>query len=809
MHKGLATKDVKDALENQEDHRLNTKELKDIVSSLSSYTYISRELQTDPTFFEKEIKAYPHDGKVVFPCFLIELRDILDDEVVSFPNKIPLFSLRFAERHLSEYPLFLLLNLKAISCSSKGKGGIVIFDSHELNIKDAILKVLLNMPAARTIIHSTKKVIKDTNFKGELLFHNNIPGVSNVHVATKKTAQGNIPLTSQEEAIFNLLRETKKKARLNVQMLVAGGWVRDKLLGKQSDDIDIAVDMPGYNFARLIYETARSKEVREPHKVSLEKSADPEAREPSDDLMVGGIYIYGQKIEFVPMRTEHYPDPNSRTPAITNTNDPKEDVKRRDLTINAMYYNVDTGQVEDYVGGYGDLGLDGSGVINLRTPDDPVKTFTEDPLRVLRVLRFYSRYGNSQIDPKIIEAMQLPEVKEAYVKKVAPERAGPEIIKMLQGEKPAAAVRVLFETDLYKQAFDVPEMQDLHEEGIRMDQKTKFHKFNLMEHTLQVVENLNAIMKEKGEDDDMRGIMNLAAVLHDFGKMKAGIQQPNENDPERMSYLGHEDESALISESVLKSIGIGKNERDIVNQVVSLHMEPHSADQWSNKARGKFLRRTKMPGKEEEHKDLWKYIFYHAQADAMSSNPENYDEEGRQNTFNQLNEYVESPVAEQVKPVLDGNEVMTLIPELHPKTGFIRDINAVLLEMQNEGVVDKEVAKQKVLEMKPELLQKYQTQAKSMNWFKNAQSVVDNYINPVENEEGIKKYPPGPPFGFEVGMKVRDRRQGVALPQEYGIVKRIDNGKMEVEWSDTKRKDKKQVFDMDDTVAIYKILAEV
>jgi len=781
---------------------------KDIVSSLSSYTYISRELKTDIKILDKEMGLYPHYGKVVYPCFLLELRDILEGEVLNFPNKIILFSLRFAEKHLYEYPIFLLLDLKAIASSFIGDKGIVLFDTNFLNVKDSILKIILNMPKARRILDNTKIVIRDTDFQGELLFHNNVPGVSNFHIASKKFAQTNISLTSQEENIFNLLRDVKKKAKLNVQMRVAGGWTRDKLLGKQSDDIDIAVDIPGYDFAKLIYQYSQGINVKEPHKVSLEKSADPEAKEPSDDLMVGGIYIYGQKIEFVPMRTESYMG-DSRTPVIKLSNDVKEDVKRRDLSINAIYYNIDTGQIEDYVGGISDLGINGSGVINLKTPVAPVTTFVEDPLRVLRVLRFYSRYENSRIDPSIIEAIKSPEVKEAYVKKVAPKRAGTEIIKMMQGDKPADAVRVLFETDFYKQVFDVPELSDLHEEGIGMDQRTRFHKYNLMDHTLKVIENLNSIMKEKGENDDIRGLMNLAAVFHDFGKMKAGIQQPNPNEPERMSYLGHEDESAIMSDSVLKSIGVGKKEREIVKQVIGLHMKPHSADKWSNKAKGKFLRRSRLPGKEEEHADLWKYIFYHAQADKMSSDPEAFDEQSTRGTFDAFHEYVNSPVAEQVKPILDGNEVIALVPELRPDTGFIKDVNNVLLELQNEGVVDKETATQKVLEMKPELLQKYQTQAKNMNWFKKSQSVLDKDINAIENKDGIKKYPPSPSFAFKANMKVRDRRQGVALPQEYGVINKIDDGKMEVEWFKTKRKNKKQIFNTDDTVSIYKILAEI
>jgi len=626
----------------------------------------------------------------------------------------------------------------------------------------------------------------------------------------------------------------KKDYGLNVQMRVAGGWVRDKLLGSESDDIDIAVDMPGFKLAKIIADAAVKYNINEssqPYKVSLDKTSNPTSKVEKDELMVGSIYLFGQKIEFVPMRTEYYPDPNSRQPIIANTGDPKEDVMRRDLTINALYYNVDTGKVEDYVGGKVDLGLNGGSII-LKTPDEAHKTLKEDPLRVLRVLRFHSKYPDSKIDKSILEAMKQPDIHESYIKKVASERAGPEIIKMLESADPTDALRLLFNTGLYKAVFKVPAMESINPEGIHMDQQTPYHKYNLLDHILEVVKNLNKIMINNKESNSMRGLMNMAALFHDFGKMKEGIQQPHSINPDQMQYLGHEDASIEMADSIMKSIGIGEDDRDIVNTVIGMHMRPMNMDSWSKKAKGRFLRDTRRHGKEEAHKDLWKYILYHSQADAMSSIPENYDVEKRQNFFNDFQNFVDSPAGVFQKPLIDGYEIMTLFPNLDPKTGFIKEIQETIQEMQDIGELDisfvklpdgpekkqlSQMAKSKALEiiqqLVPDINNKYGGNNKmSKNWFKK---IVISQVVPEgklpNNSEEVVRGPQPASSNYEVNIKVRDRRKGMVNPQEYGVITNISNNKMTILWNpNNKKKKHEETYDLiEDTEILSFIVAEV
>jgi tRNA nucleotidyltransferase/poly(A) polymerase len=724
---------------------------------------------------------------------------------------LPLFSLTFAEKYLKEYSVFLVLDAQAVNVENYKYGGIQLNDTESLDISKLLLRIVINEPVAEGSFNTVKQIVEELGVGVECLVSNSVPGISSpsqkLSIVSKKkykfSQTTEISLTPDEEKIFNHLRQVTGG---RVQMRVAGGWVRDKLLGRESDDIDIAVDMPGYELAKMISPNA--------HKVSLEKSADPSEIEPSDEMMVGAVNLFGQKIEFVPMRTEYYPDADSRQPSIKLT---------AELTINAIYYNINTGQIEDYVGGRNDLGLDGSGQIHLRTPDEPFKTFHEDPLRLLRVLRFHARYPNSVVDPSIIEAMKEPAIQESYMKKVATERAGPELMKMLAGEDPVDSLKLLFESGLYKTVFKVPEMEAINEQGILMDQQTPWHKYNLLQHTLEVVKNMNQIMKSNGESDYMRGLMNVAALFHDFGKMQEGIQQPHPKNEGQMQYIGHEKASNKMADAILKSIGVGKDDRDIVNQVVRLHMRPHDADKWGPKGKGKFLRETRMHGKDEEHKDLWKYVFYHAQADAMSSQPDKFNAEENQRVFDNFQNFVESPSGTFKGTVLNGNDIIALFPQLKPASGFIKEVLDNVKQWQDTNQIDvsgdinaaKQQATMLVQQTAPQIIEKYKEATMGKNWFKKATSPpvseLRNVPKDYDNDPEVKKGPgPARPKYYE-GMKVRDRRKGVANPQEYGRVDAIRGNQVKIIWNpDNIEKKREEIFDMiEDTEVLSLIVAEV
>eukprot|EP00741_Cyanophora_paradoxa_P009856 tig00001668_g9547.t1 len=254
-----------------------------------------------------------------------------------------------------------------------------------------------------------------------------------------------IELTPKERDVFELLLEVARHYDLKTQMRVAGGWVRDKLLGMSSPDIDIALDdMLGVEFAEMVNLYLRQKGEMT-HSIGVIHS-NPEQ---SKHLETAHLPIFGLHIDFVNLRCEEY-SCNSRIPAMT-LGTAKEDAFRRDLTINALFYNINKGAIEDLTGqGLRDLS---SGIV--RTPLAPRVTFLDDPLRVLRAIRFASRLRFS-LDPELVSAARDPEVHSALEQKVSRERIGIEVSGMLAGPHPVRALASICDLDLFPVVFAFP-----------------------------------------------------------------------------------------------------------------------------------------------------------------------------------------------------------------------------------------------------------------------------------------------------------------------------------------------------------------
>ena len=170
----------------------------------------------------------------------------------------------------------------------------------------------------------------------------------------------------------------------------------------------------------------------------------------SKHLETATICIEDHWIDFVNLRKEEYAS-DSRVPTVM-FGTPLEDAERRDLTINAMFYNINEGKVEDFTGkGIPDL-MNGF----IRTPLDPVQTFMDDPLRILRVYRFAARYLFT-IDPEIYQAVRNPEVLDHLKHKVSRERIGKEMEPALEHVNALAYLNLVHEAGLLPVVFDVEE----------------------------------------------------------------------------------------------------------------------------------------------------------------------------------------------------------------------------------------------------------------------------------------------------------------------------------------------------------------
>ncbi|DBB09881.1 TPA: hypothetical protein ACH3X3_001493 [Trebouxia sp. C0006] len=210
-----------------------------------------------------------------------------------------------------------------------------------------------------------------------------------------------VQLKKTEQDLFDILRATTKQAGLKTTLRCAGGWVRDKLLGKDSVDIDVALDdLLGTQFAEHL-STYLQSQGQKAGRIAVVQ-ANPEK---SKHLETAKVTINELEVDLVNLRSETYvSDAAHRIPEMT-FGTPEQDAFRRDFTFNSMFYNINTTEVEDFTGkGKQDLA---AGIV--RTPLQPKETFLDDPLRVLRAVRFAARFG-FQLESSLQEAAASNEV---------------------------------------------------------------------------------------------------------------------------------------------------------------------------------------------------------------------------------------------------------------------------------------------------------------------------------------------------------------------------------------------------------------
>ncbi|KAI9445557.1 hypothetical protein H4582DRAFT_1806222 [Lactarius indigo] len=259
-----------------------------------------------------------------------------------------------------------------------------------------------------------------------------------------------IRLTEVESQLCVLLDDcTKQLAEkgIHTSCRIAGGWVRDKLLGSHNHDIDIALEnMTGHAFALEFTEFASKLKHLPVKSVAVVKGNPGQSKH----LETAKTTVLGLDLDFVNLRDEAYAQ-DSRIPTQVTFGTPLEDALRRDTTINSLFYNVHTRSIEDHTR----QGLDDlkNGII--RTPLPPKQTFLDDPLRVIRCVRFASRFG-FELVPELQESASDSELQAALLQKIARERIGEEVDKMMGGRNPFMSIRLLDSLSLFPLVFNVP-----------------------------------------------------------------------------------------------------------------------------------------------------------------------------------------------------------------------------------------------------------------------------------------------------------------------------------------------------------------
>ena len=352
--------------------------------------------------------------------------------------------------------------------------------------------------------------------------------------------------------VFGILSEVAE--RNGFKAYVIGGYVRDCFLGRPCDDIDVVVEGSGVDFAGKV--AARLEEIEAEQHKTRHKINVSEFRTYGTAM----IKYRGLELEFVGARKESYRK-ESRNPIVENGS-LTDDQLRRDFTINAMAFSLckeDFGALVDPFGGLSDLER---GII--RTPQDPDITFSDDPLRMLRAVRFATKLSTPQlqfcITPECMEAMRRNRNRLQILTR---ERIAEELNKMLVVPKPSKAFRLMDEAGLLE--LILPSLTAL--KGVNV-MEGKGHKDNF-DHTLQVLDNVAELEMESRPEPNVW--LRWAALLHDVGKARTRRYDPSVG----WTFHGHEVVGGRMVPKIFASLKLPQNEKmEYVKKLVELHLRP-------------------------------------------------------------------------------------------------------------------------------------------------------------------------------------------------------------------------------------------
>jgi poly(A) polymerase len=332
-----------------------------------------------------------------------------------------------------------------------------------------------------------------------------------------------------QHPLFSVVSKTG--GELNVQVYAIGGFVRDLLLNRPSKDIDIVVIGNGIEFAETI---ARKLKV----KLAIFKN-----------FGTAMLKYRDVEVEFVGARKESYRS-NSRKPIVENGT-LEDDQKRRDFTINALAIALHPNQLGELLDPFD--GVKDMEQKLIRTPLNPVETFSDDPLRMLRAIRFATQL-NFTIDPLALDAIKTNVERIAIISQ---ERISDELNKIVLAKKPSIGFKYLFDTGLLKKIF--PLMANLH--GVDYIDG-KGHKDNFY-HTLQVLDNISETTNDLW--------LRWSAILHDIAKPHTKRFEPGHG----FTFHGHEDKGARMVPKIFADLKLPLNEKmKFVQKMVQLHLRP-------------------------------------------------------------------------------------------------------------------------------------------------------------------------------------------------------------------------------------------
>ena len=328
---------------------------------------------------------------------------------------------------------------------------------------------------------------------------------------------------------LSIAYETAKE--INQKAYIVGGFVRDKILGIERKEIDFLILGNGIDFVKKYSEKLGVK------KISVFKN-----------FGTAHFNYKGYDLEFVGARKESYKR-NSRNPKVSLGNF-EDDINRRDFTINTLAVSLNTEDFCEIIDTFN--GLNDIKAKIIKTPLDPMRTFDDDPLRILRAYRFASQL-NFKVDKSIDEAAY--KLRER-LKIISQERITGEFLKILSSPKPSIGLKLLYNSGVMEIIF--PEISNL----AGVDQRRDYHHKDVFLHTLKVVDNIS---KATGNV-----WLRFTALVHDIAKpqTKKFVEETG------WTFHGHEELGARMMKSIFKKLKLPLNQLEYVEKLVRLHLRP-------------------------------------------------------------------------------------------------------------------------------------------------------------------------------------------------------------------------------------------
>ena len=432
---------------------------------------------------------------------------------------------------------------------------------------------------------------------------------------TPAKAASEIAISALREKVPAALELANEFSKAGFKLALVGGSVRDILLNRLGNDLDLTTD-------------ARPDDIKK----ILKKWA--------DDIWEVGIRFgtIGAKsgdliFEITTYRSEVYLE-DSRKPSVEFGNSIEVDLSRRDFTVNAMAIEL-TGEIHfiDPYDGVRDLLLK-----VLKTPGTPELSFGDDPLRMLRAARFAAQLGFS-IDSDLLVAMRKMADRLSII---SAERIRDELIKLIMSKDPRVGLTTLVETGLCEKF--LPEIPLL-----RLEIDEHHHHKDVYEHTLTVVEQSIALEERLGGPNL---VARLAALLHDIGKPKTRALIPGGG----VSFHHHEVVGSRMAKERLKKLRFDHQIVDDVSKLVFLHLRFHGygGGEWTDSAVRRFVR---------DSGDLLIHLHVLTRADCTTRNQRKAETLAK--NYDHLESRIEALMAKEellkLRPDLDGHQIMEIL----------------------------------------------------------------------------------------------------------------------------------------------------